>query len=194
MSLIPYEHFKIWFLLAGLTAVVSLAWWGYNAIERGNADDKVKSAFTRFESYGFSKSMPDIRIAAPNGDVMRIKDLKGRYTVMNVWATWCRPCIEELPDLQRLQKMMKRRGVKVIAVSADFAKDLEKVEKFLEKYDLGNFARYHDINGELQDKLEIRALPVTYILNKRGRIIYKISGKAKWDSPRVVEFLEIVAR
>ncbi len=120
---------------------------------------------------------------------MALADLHGRVVVLNLWATWCRPCIEELPSLQRLDLMMRSKGVAVVAVSVDAVKELEKVETFLNDHEIGDVARYHDIHGNLQNTLKTSALPSTYILDANGRIMYEIAGKGEWDDPQIVNFL-----
>jgi thiol-disulfide isomerase/thioredoxin len=197
MTLVPQITLRKWFLFGGLALVFGLAWWGYNVIEGKELrqmEVKIALLFTQFKSYSSPRSMVPVRFVGPTGNEMSLKDLRGGYVVMNLWATWCRPCIEELPALQRLQSVMRPRGVEVIGVSVDLRQDLEKIEGFLQQHGIGDVARYHDIFGEVQGALGIKALPMTYILDKRGRILYEIGGKADWTDPRIIAFLEKVAR
>ena len=192
MRLVPHTKFATYFLFFGILTVLVVAVLVQMMIEKQEiavAEKQVSAHFLRFESYERPKKLPPVRFAGPSGDITGLEVFRGRYVVVNLWATWCKPCVEELPDLGRLQRMMRGRGVEVIAVSVDRQKDLEKIEAFLGKYKIGSFARYHDIHRELQEALKLGALPVTYILDPRGRIIYKIGGKAKWDSTPIITFL-----
>ena len=196
MYLLPHTKHSTLIMILLLAVVIGSGFGVRHLIESKElkrTERGIASHFVRFQAFEAPKRLPPISFAGPDGDEAALKDFRGQIVVLNVWATWCRPCITELPSLQNLQKLVKGQGVKVIAVSIDLRKDIEKVSAFLDKYEISDVARYHDINGQVQDTLNPRALPATYILDKRGRMIYEIAGEAAWDSPRIIDFLQKLA-
>ena len=196
MPLIPNTKFLTVFLIAGIFLVLGMAASVKMIIENQTikrTEQQISRNFARFKAYEVPEKLPALRFAGPDGEEVILKDYRGNLLVMNVWATWCRPCITELPSLERLQNMTRGQNIKVIAVSVDLRKDIDKIGEFLDQHEIGAVARYHDIHGDLQDKLNPRALPATYILDGRGRVLYEIAGEADWSSPKIAGFLQKLA-
>ncbi|MEO7361675.1 MAG: TlpA disulfide reductase family protein [Gemmatimonadaceae bacterium] len=108
------------------------------------------------------------------GDSVHVGRANQPVTVMNVWATWCVSCREEMQDLQQLQNDYKAKGVRVLGVSVDEA-DVARVQKFVKREALA-FDMVHDQEGRVQQLYQVSGIPNTFIIGKDGRILWKSIG------------------
>ncbi|MEO7997036.1 MAG: TlpA disulfide reductase family protein [Gemmatimonadaceae bacterium] len=108
------------------------------------------------------------------GDSVHVGKTNQPVTVMNVWATWCVSCREEMHDLQALHDEYQARGVRVLGVSVDES-DVARVRKFVEKEKL-TFSMVHDQDGRVQQLYQVSGIPNTFIVDKDGRILWKSIG------------------
>jgi len=109
----------------------------------------------------------------------RFSDFAGKPTLVNFWATWCAPCVVELPALEKLAKYYEGR-MNVIAVALETDKNTDDISSFLEKRMLGDFAGYLDSNGEMMNSLGLQGLPTSFLLGSDGLILYRFEGDADW--------------
>ena len=108
-------------------------------------------------------------------------DYQGKVVLLNIWATWCDPCREEMPSMERLSARLKGTDFRVVAVSVD--KDGPDVVMKLVN-DLGlHFEILQDQSGEIQRTLQTTGVPESFVIDRHGVIIKKIIGAAAWDSP-----------
>ncbi|MCW8914408.1 MAG: TlpA family protein disulfide reductase [Magnetovibrio sp.] len=117
-----------------------------------------------------------------------LKSLKGRGVVMNFWATWCAPCVREMPELNRLAKILEGTGVEVMAISAD-RKPLKKIKPFYEANNLNNLDIYYDERSQLSRKIGVEGLPTTVLLGANGEIAGRVMGVLEWDDPEIVKYI-----
>ena len=122
-----------------------------------------------------------------NGKPMRLADLRGKVVVVNFWATWCPPCVEETPALNRLQQRIASRGGMVLGVSVD--EDVAAYERFL-KHQQVIYLTYRDPSKKIALDYGTSMYPETYIVDRSGRIARKIVGPQEWDSPELVAYLD----
>ena len=198
MADVPKRYFQRFFVLAGFIFIALLlmgAFWMHNSSKLDAVESNIASKFKSFEIYENEKYLPSIKILGPKGDFVNIQKAGGRYIILNIWATWCSPCVKELPSLQRLSDILPyESGWKVMAVSVDTKKNLPKVAKFAAHYKVDDIANYHDYNLELQNNIDVDRLPMTLIIGKSGRILYEIHGAAIWHDRDMVDFLELVRK
>lgn len=119
------------------------------------------------------------------GDSFSIASARGRVLVLNVWATWCAPCLKEMPALQRLHE--KLPGVQVVAVSTD--EDATLIQPWVDRFGL-TFDIVHDPHHEMEAKYLVHGLPTTFVIDRTGRIAHKIQGARAWDDTTHVAMLE----
>jgi thiol-disulfide isomerase/thioredoxin len=124
--------------------------------------------------------------ASPHPDV-RIDSLQGRMVVLNVWATWCPPCRKEMPDLERLSKILDPARFTVIGLSTDH--DRWAAEVFLLQTGV-TFKNYFDSDGTIARNLKFAVYPETFLIAPDGTLVMRIPGLREWDSPEVVAELE----
>lgn len=126
--------------------------------------------------------IPEIVLASkPTGSVY-LSQYQGKLVVLNVWVTWCPPCVAEMPSLDALQKSMDKEKVQVIAVSLE--QDMDTVKKFMDEKKLGltPFIDVNDSMSHLEALRNVMGVPVTLILNKNMQAIARYQGDADWSS------------
>lgn len=144
--------------------------------------------------------MPDFIAAEPakpapatvfkdgDGAEVTLARLKGEVLVVNLWATWCAPCIEELPSLAKLADQVKGQGVRVVAISVDRA-DRAVVRKFLDANGAQNLEAYQDDGMALARELGVKGLPTTIIVGADGTWRGSLVGPADWASDEARAFV-----
>lgn len=129
---------------------------------------------------------PDFQaIDLETADTVSLSDLEGEVVLLNIWATWCGPCEQEMPSIQRLYDRMASEGLRVLAVSVDQA-DSDRVRRWVEERDL-SFPILHDRSGRIERTYQTTGLPETFLIDHRGEIVYKIIGGEEWDHPSHIE-------
>ncbi|MDP9146752.1 MAG: TlpA family protein disulfide reductase [Acidobacteriota bacterium] len=122
-----------------------------------------------------------------NGKSEHLSDLKGKVVVLNFWATWCPPCVEETPALNRLQKYIESRGGMVLGVSVD--EDGNSYEKFLKDQSVV-FATYRDPSKKTASDYGTTMYPETYVIDRHGKIARKVIGLQQWDSQEMLAYFD----
>ena len=118
------------------------------------------------------------------GTPIELADYKGKRVLVNYWATWCRPCIEEMPDLLELQEILATENYVFVLASDESTK---KIENFKQKrgFDF-NFIKYNGTYSELN----IDALPVSFVYNEAGEEVLRFDGAMEWTTPELLEQLK----
>ncbi|MBI4540803.1 MAG: TlpA family protein disulfide reductase [Gemmatimonadetes bacterium] len=110
-----------------------------------------------------------------------LDEYRGYLVLLNVWATWCTPCQEEMPSIERLYQKYRDRGLRVAAVSVDDAGQEGSIRQFVEQFGL-TFDILHDDTGAIFDTFQMLGLPETYLIDAEGRIRDRAIGGADWYS------------
>lgn len=134
------------------------------------------------------KLAPMTPILTENGGLLHLGRFRGRVVLLNFWATWCPPCIRELPALQRLQSALGGRDFTVVALSIDDA-DVEVPVAFVRRLGLADLGVYLDFTGATAKAFPLYGLPITYLIDRTGAMIGYIIGAVEWDSPAAIGFL-----
>lgn len=136
---------------------------------------------------------PQTPFQRADGQAVNLGAFRGRVVLLNFWATWCAPCVREMPSLDRLQARLEAEGVTVVAVSQDVA-GLEVVQPFFDRLNLKNLDVYLDPEGRLALRLGIRGLPTTLLIDRDGRVVGGLEGPAEWDSKDAVSLVRYYLR
>ena len=115
-----------------------------------------------------------------------LSELRGKVVVLNFWATWCPPCVEELPSLVNLQQRMRNKGITVLAVSVD--QDESLYRRFVQDHNV-NLLTVRDANQKSNNLYGTFKFPETYIIDRNGVMRRKFIGPVDWATPEVVDFL-----
>ena len=126
------------------------------------------------------EAAPAVTFKNPDDGDFTLAKFKGTPVLVNLWASWCAPCIKELPTLQVLEAAQAQDGkLGVIAVSQDQAPQ-GSVEAFLAERDLGRFALYHDKDMKLTDALKVQVMPTTVLYDADGKEVWRYVGDLDW--------------
>jgi thiol-disulfide isomerase/thioredoxin len=123
---------------------------------------------------------PEVGFTDMDGKPVKLADFRGKLLVLNLWATWCLPCLEEMPSLEQLQVLLPDNLV-VIAVSEDRG-GAKVVEPFVEKLGLKKVKIYLDPKSDAGHAFEVRGLPTSIVIGADGKVLGRVEGAADWDS------------
>lgn len=132
---------------------------------------------------GVDSEAPDYRVVdLASKDTISLRDrYKGSVTLVNIWATWCAPCREEMPAMEALYQDFSARGFKIAAVSIDEGDD-DRVRAFAQELGL-TFDMLHDRTGAIQGVYQTTGVPESFLLDRDGRIVRRLIGSHDWNSP-----------
>lgn len=129
-------------------------------------------------------SSPDFTITADTGQKVSVPDFKGKVLVLNFWASWCGPCIQEVPSLSNFAQQFSDKGVVVLAVSVD--KDPRAYQAVLQKFHPAFLTARED---KLHEDFGTYMYPETYIIDSKGKVVKKIAEAADWSDPQLVSYV-----
>ena len=132
---------------------------------------------------------PDTSFVDPDGGEISLAEFKGTPVLVNLWATWCAPCVKELPTLNALARKHDRDGaLGVIAVSQDMGPQ-GSVEAFLAKLKVDDLGAYHDPKMALSGALSAQVMPTTILYDAQGREVWRYVGDLDWSGPEAAKLL-----
>ena len=140
----------------------------------------VLSQKQRFTPVVAGNKAPDFTLPDLKGNPVSLNGFKGKVVFLNFWATWCKPCEEEMPSMQLLYNALKSQNqpFEIVAVSID-SEGPEVVQKFIERYNI-TFTVLHDRNGRIKDTYKTTGVPETFIIDQSGIIAEKVWGPRDW--------------
>ena len=134
------------------------------------------------------KTVPAVRFMDASGRVMTLEDFRGRVVVLNLWATWCTPCVAEMPMLDRLQQQLGEEDAIVVALSIDRGGQ-EAVQEFYQRTGVTHLKVFVDPTMRAQSDLGLLGLPTTLIIDRDGRERGRLVGPAEWDDAAAVDLV-----
>lgn len=138
-----------------------------------------------------ARVLPEADLVAPDGAKTRLSAYAGKPLVLTFWASWCAPCLRELPTLARFKPRAEAAGINVATVSED--KEGAAVAKgYMDGNGLGALPLFVDPDGELAKALGVKGLPTTLIIDAEGREVARIQAEADWSGPDVVSVISTV--
>jgi len=175
-----------WTVAAAL--VFLLAAPALGAADEGEADMPDRTKLGEFVPSSQPFTAPAISLADTNGHSVELSELRGKLVLVNLWATWCEPCLREMPSLERLQSRFGER-IAVLAVSEDRGGN-KTVEPFIAKLGLKSVKIYIDPKSEVGHAFGVRGLPTSFLIDREGKVFGRVEGAAEWDSPKILGILE----
>lgn len=154
----------------------------------------VKRPFQAAESPPISGTVKQFTLIDPPGpapytvfydaedSALKLADFQGKVLLVNFWATWCAPCVREMPSLDRLQAELGGPDFAVLAINEDRG-GAKVARPFMEKLGLETLTLYVDRQMALARALEVRGMPATFLIDRQGRLVGSLVGMAEWDAP-----------
>ena len=157
------------------------------ALSAGVAAEGQKTTLGEFIATDPPQPAPEVAFTDAAGDPASLADFKGKPVVVNLWATWCQPCLQEMPSLERLQSEFAGK-LTVAAVSEDRG-GAKQVTPFVEKLELRKVKVYLDPKSDVGHAFNVRGLPTSIVIDAEGRVVGRVEGAAQWDSEKMIAVL-----
>jgi peroxiredoxin len=127
---------------------------------------------------------PDFELKDPDGDIHRLSEFRGKPVIVNFWATWCPPCREEMPSMQRAWEQVREEGIVMLAINV--GEDEDTIFQFTANYPV-EFPLLMDTDASVVQSWPIRGLPTTFVVDTEGKLAYRAIGGREWDDPVLLD-------
>lgn len=177
--------------VAGIVIFVAVAVGIYFGVHSGARSRDVERQLTRsgkvvsYNFYWTSRALPKVGFENAAGKPLTLADFRGKVVLLNIWATWCSPCREEMPALDRLQAKLGGPDFEVVALSID-RDGISAVRKFFDEVGIKDLALYVDPSGQASSTLGAIGVPTTLMIDRTGRELWRVAGPVEWDQPNVI--------
>lgn len=142
----------------------------------------------KMSSIGEGIPAPDFTFPGLDGKNTSLSDYKGKVVLVNIWATWCPPCVEEMPSMQKLYNEFNGKNFEILAVSIDAA-GVDAVAPFMKKHKL-SFPALMDPKGTIKSMYRVTGIPESFIIDKQGILVGKIIGPRDWATQEIFGFFQ----
>ena len=180
-------------LAASFAAVVIAAVLYVNYGSAVHAGASPPAVLDKLKPVASSQAAPDAGFVDKDGKPVKLADFRGRYVLVNLWATWCGPCITELPELAKLNAELPQDRITVLPIDILEKLDADKVGAFLGMHDAAALPVYLDRDYSVQRGFVANELPLTVLIDSEGHIVAKAAGPQKWDDPQSVAYLKAIS-
>ncbi|MFT7569278.1 MAG: thiol-disulfide isomerase/thioredoxin [Paracoccaceae bacterium] len=143
----------------------------------------------KFEPATAPAALPTSAFTEQDGAKRVLADFGGQIVLMNFWATWCGPCVREMPSLERLHQKLGSKDFTVIALSED-RKGWDKITPFRKQLGLTALPLFHDVGSKMMFGAKVGGLPTTILIGRDGKELGRLTGHAEWDSDEAVALLQ----
>ncbi len=134
---------------------------------------------------------PDFTLPDMDGEMFSLSSYKGKTVIINFWATWCPPCREELPSMNRAWHKIKDDNIAMIAINV--GEDEDTIFSFMGDYPI-DFQVLLDQSGEIINKWPVKGLPTTFVLDPKGHLHYRAIGGREWDSDSILDLVRAIQK
>lgn len=150
------------------------------------------SSYLNYSPLKPGHTAPNFTFPGLNGKMVSLADYRGHVVLVNIWATWCPPCVDEMPSMEKLYQELKGENFEILAVSID-ALGTKAVAPFMKKYNL-SFPALMDPDGAIKTLYQTTGVPESFIIDKQGILVEKIIGPRNWAEPEVVRYFRDLIR
>lgn len=171
VSICVFAAVLIWYRFAGTAKVPAVS-------DGGSGANEMLGLLRRIEN---PQRLPEFHFVDSSGIKRTLADFSGKTVLINLWATWCPPCRQEMPSLDRLHARLGGDDFQVLAISTDL-NGISVVQEFYRTAGIVSLEAYMDQDGETENTLKVPGLPTTLLVDKKGNAIAVRVGPAEWDS------------
>ena len=143
---------------------------------------------SRFIEMSSAREVPDVNFKDTQGGSIQLKEFKGKLVMVNLWATWCAPCIKEIPHMENIRQVNKDNKLVVVPISID--EESDKVQAFLERHNFGHYKTWLDPKKDIDRVMPADVVPATYFFDGSGNLIGFLRGYLDWGDKEVQPYLE----
>ncbi|WP_041421503.1 TlpA family protein disulfide reductase [Shewanella sediminis] len=143
---------------------------------------------SRFIEMQSAREVPDVTFTDTEGGEINLKQYKGKVVMVNLWATWCAPCIKEIPQMENIRQTNIDKDLVVLPISID--EESEKVKPFLARHGLSHYKTWLDPNKDIDQVMPADVVPATYVFDGSGNLIGFLRGYLDWGDKEVQPYLE----
>jgi thiol-disulfide isomerase/thioredoxin len=165
----------------------ALAPFGVGQVTSQAASEVFELSGQKFERWAKPRDVPDLRFSDPAGRPTSLSKFRGRMLLLNLWATWCPPCREEMPALDRLNARLGGDRFTVVTLALDSP---AKADAFLRQIKATTLQNYTDTQGLALSTLGVTTVPTTLLIDAQGREIGRLSGAAAWDEKPAIDLIQ----
>ena len=187
--------FKIFFVFLAIVALGSAMWgiFTHKSSEKlqtiNNSLPRLTGSMHKFTLQNSLKPASKLHLLNQNNTRVFLSDYQGKVVLINFWATWCAPCIREMPSLSRLQKARSDADFNIIALSQDQG-GWATILPFIQNNDFTNLTILLDPKAKVAREFGVEGIPTSLLLARSGRIIGTLKGAAEWDSPEALALID----
>lgn len=178
------------FLFTTFAALALVIWspLASNSVARADSGPPIEGQVQNYEPLDAPLAVPDVTVLAKDDGPITLDRFKGKFVVLNFWATWCGPCIRELPSLQRLNEALGGETAQVVLVSQDRG-GFKQTDRFLKKLKVEFPDNFIDERLKFSRAIGVVSLPTTILIGSDGMEVGRLVGSAEWDSPEALELI-----
>ena len=179
-------------LVAAVCLAVSAAAWSQAMLQEKvyNTGDALKKpmVMTPFTEFQNARKIPALDLYTLSGEPVDLRNYRGNVVILNIWASWCAPCIREIPAITKLQQELKNSKIKIIGVSVDDS--VTGLPRFLKRNKVSDFMTLVDPRKTVDNVIPLTVVPTNYILDGDGNMVGVLRGYLPWEDPDVLTFLK----
>lgn len=143
---------------------------------------------SRFIEMSSARKVPNVSFKDTHGESIKLKQFKGKLLMVNLWATWCAPCIKEIPQMEHIRRVNADKDLMVLPLSID--EESEQVAPFLQRHGLADYQTWLDPNKSIDRVMPADVVPATYFFDGSGNLIGFLRGYLDWGDKEVQPYLE----
>jgi thiol-disulfide isomerase/thioredoxin len=184
-----FTRWGVWIAVVALVGGMAALLWIWSKSDPSSTADRQPPAFSgEFQQFIPSREprpAPQTPFTSADGRTVSLADFRGQVALVNFWATWCIPCVEEMPALDRAQAALAGEGVVILPLSSDRGGKV-MVEPFYREKGIHQLGLWLDPRGAASRALGARGLPTTLVVDRQGRERARVEGDQPWDSPEIL--------
>lgn len=151
------------------------------------------SAYHYLTRLGPGDTAPGFTLKDISGKNHTLEDYRGEVVLLHFWATWCRTCLTEIPALEHIQRMYKKRGLKIVSILVDEKLPQESLQAVKLKTKI-SFEVLFDSNGSVAESYDSFAVPETFFIDREGKVLKRISGGVDWNGMPYLSYIEDILK